>query len=83
MLRIEIDEQGCRGCRMCLDVCPTEVFVFDDAAATARVARAEDCIACLSCGYLCPSGAIRHSDHPEVKNFYRELDYVRRLDRFL
>jgi NAD-dependent dihydropyrimidine dehydrogenase PreA subunit len=83
MVRIEIDTRACRGCQMCVDICPTKVFDFDAAEAKARVREAADCIACLSCRYLCPSGAIAQEDYPVVKNFYRDLEFVGRLERFL
>lgn len=83
MVQIEIREQACRGCRMCVDVCPTQVFEYDEAAHLARVRVREDCIACLSCAYLCPSGALTHADYPVVRNFYRDIDFSRRMERFL
>ncbi len=82
-VRIDINEDSCRGCRMCVEICPTAVLAFDEAKAKAKVKTAEDCIACLSCAYLCPSGTIRHADHPVVKNFYRDLDFVRVIERYL
>ena len=83
MIRIEIHEEACRGCRICVDLCPTRVFSFDETREKVRVEEAEDCIACLSCGYACPSHAIRHSGCHAVKNFYRDMQYARRLERFL
>ncbi len=83
MLQIEIREQACRGCRMCVDVCPTQVFDFDEAASVATLREVQDCIACLSCAYLCPSGALTHSDYPVAKNFYRDVEFSQRLERFL
>ena len=83
MIRIELREDGCRGCRMCVDICPTDVLTFDEAAGKARVSIPEDCIGCLSCAYLCPSGTLQHYDHHVVRNFYREIDFSRRTERFL
>ncbi len=83
MVHVEIAEQSCRGCEMCVDICPTKVFEFDAATGRARVCEASDCIACLTCAYLCPSRAIRHDDYPVVRNFYRDLDFVTRMERFL
>jgi ferredoxin len=83
MVRIEVAEKSCRGCEMCVDICPTKVLEFDAGAGRARVREAEDCIACLTCAYLCPSRAIRHDDYPVVRNFYRDLDFVARMERFL
>ena len=83
MVDMAIREEACRGCQMCKDVCPTEVIKFDDRAMKASVDNPADCIACLSCTYLCPSAAITHDDYHEVKNFYRDLDFSLRFERFL
>lgn len=83
MVQIEIREESCRGCQICVDLCPTKVFSFDAGSEKARLAVAENCIACLSCAYACPPAAIRHSSYHVVKNFYRDLQYVRRLEQFL
>lgn len=83
MLEMTIDEKACRGCRLCLDVCPTECFSFDAGTGKASVAIVENCIGCLSCAYLCPSGAIAHRNHYAVKNFYRNIEFSRRMEKFL
>jgi NAD-dependent dihydropyrimidine dehydrogenase PreA subunit len=83
VVQILIHDPACRGCRLCVDVCPTDVFTFDEERARASVAEPEDCIACLSCAYECPSGAIAHADFHVVKNFYRDLDFCRRMERYL
>ena len=83
MVRIDIREQACRGCKICIDLCPTDVFAFDEGTKKATVKTVEDCIACSSCAYQCPSGAITHHDYHVVKNFYRDLDFSRRVERFL
>ena len=83
MLEMTIDEKACRGCRLCLEVCPTECFSFDGETKKANVAIVETCIGCLSCAYLCPSGAISHHNHYAVKNFYRNIEFSRRMEKFL
>jgi NAD-dependent dihydropyrimidine dehydrogenase PreA subunit len=83
MIRIDIHEESCRGCQICVDLCPTKVFRFDAAREKAEVAEAEDCIACLSCSYACPAHAIAHANYHVVKNFYRSTQHVRCLERFL
>jgi ferredoxin len=83
MLEMTIREKGCRGCRFCVDICPTGAIAFDDVTQKAVVNSAEDCIECLSCAYLCPSGAIIHRGHHMVKNFYRNLYFSRRMEKFL
>ena len=83
MLTIHVHEQACRGCQMCVDVCPTKVFAFDEVRRLCVVEQQQDCIACLSCSYLCPSGAITHTDYHVVRNFYRDLAFCARMERFL
>lgn len=82
-IRIEIHERACRGCELCVDICPTKVFRFNQDSRLCEVDHAEDCIGCLSCSYLCPSHAISHTGHHVVKNFYRDAESSRRLARFL
>jgi len=83
MIEIKISETGCRGCQLCVDICPTEALVYDEATKLAKVLEVEDCIACLSCTYLCPSGAISQSGHHAVKNFYRDINFSKRVEKFL
>ena len=83
VIDVTIDDSACRGCRMCVDICPTKVFEFDEEAKRAVVKVAEDCIGCLSCAYLCPSGALRHAGFRQVRNFYRDLGFEGRMRRYL
>lgn len=82
-LDIAVHEQSCRGCELCIDICPTKVFELDKEKALCVVKHAEDCIACLSCAYICPSNAITHTDYHEVKNFYRDAQFCQRMGKFL
>lgn len=83
MLKMTIREQGCRGCGMCLEVCPTDCLSFDEHNQKAVVAKIENCIACLSCAFICPSQAIGHADIHLVKNFYRNIHFSQRMEKFL
>ena len=83
MLEMTIHDKACRGCRLCLDVCPTECFVFDEETQKAVVSSVDNCIACLSCAFICPAGAITHKDHHVVANFYRNIYFSRRMEKFL
>ncbi len=82
MVEIEIRESACRGCEMCVNTCPTNVFTFDKQTRKSTVKIQEDCIGCLTCAYQCPANAIKHKNFHAVKNFYRELDFSRRIGRF-
>lgn len=83
MLEMIIHEKSCRGCQLCLDVCPTECFSFNQDSQKAEVKIIENCIGCLSCSYLCPSGAISHNNYHAVKNFYRNIEFSSRMEKFL
>lgn len=83
MLEMTIHEKSCRGCRLCLDVCPTDCFTFDETLQKAQVSVVENCIGCLSCSYICPALAISHINHHQVKNFYRNIEFSRRMEKFL
>ncbi|HBG05951.1 MAG: ferredoxin [Geobacteraceae bacterium GWC2_58_44] len=82
-LEITIHEQSCRGCELCVDICPTKVFELDKEKLLCTVKHSEDCIACLSCAYICPSGAISHRDFHLVKNFYRDQAFCEKMEKFL
>jgi len=83
MVELSIHEQACRGCEMCVEICPTKVFEFDAEQRLCVVKHQEDCIACLSCAYLCPSGAITHRSYHEVKNYYRDMAFCAKMEKFL
>jgi len=61
--KIVIDEIYCKGCKLCIDQCPKNVFENSSKRnpkgyLVPDVARAEDCIACLLCEMICPDMAI-------------------------
>ncbi len=62
-VRIEINRSWCKGCQICVSVCPREVLDIDRQQWTAghhpiTVCRIERCTACRNCELLCPDLAI-------------------------
>ena len=55
---VKIEDKGCRGCTLCVDICPADVFDFEDSSMLAKATREIDCIGCFSCFYICPSQCI-------------------------
>jgi 2-oxoglutarate ferredoxin oxidoreductase subunit delta len=61
--RIEISGKLCKGCDICIEFCPTNVF--DKSSKLNQrgyyipvVARVEDCSGCRICDLMCPDMAI-------------------------
>ncbi len=54
---IEINEKWCKGCSICVYVCPKDVLAMD--MLVAKVVRPEDCIVCGRCEEHCPDFCLR------------------------
>ena len=57
---LEISADRCKGCGLCVDVCPKHVLVPDPAVVNAlgyhpvRLIDAETCTSCALCARICP-----------------------------
>ncbi len=63
MAKIHIDRTVCKGCELCLYVCPKDVFEMSDERNEkgynySIAKRPEDCILCKNCEMNCPDLAI-------------------------
>ena len=64
MPRIIVDESYCKGCGLCVAVCPREIIVLDPDKLTskgyhpARLTDESRCTGCLACALMCPDVAI-------------------------
>lgn len=63
MVKIEVDRGFCKGCELCITVCPRDVLSVskDRGAAGFLVPEAsspEACTKCLMCELICPDFAI-------------------------
>ena len=58
MPHIEVNENACTGCGVCVETCPTDVLRLD-AAKKAYMAYPQDCQGCFICEWDCPVGAIK------------------------
>lgn len=61
--KIVINPEWCKGCHICVEVCPRHVLevdgdVFVRGFHPVRVIRSEDCTVCRQCELLCPDLAI-------------------------
>ena len=75
----QIDEDTCIGCGDCLEACPNNVFVLDEAAGKMRVADADNCVVlCDKCAALCNEDAITFPDKAEMRALLQRLIRERR-----
>ena len=64
MPRIIVDERYCKGCSLCVDVCPKGIIALDPDKLTAKgyhpamLVDESQCNACISCALICPDVAI-------------------------
>lgn len=63
--RIEVEERYCKGCGLCVSVCPKQVIVMQTDRLTpkgfhpATLADPQgDCTGCAICAVICPDAAI-------------------------
>lgn len=60
---IDIDKERCKGCGLCIEVCPTDVLEFSKGYNNkgyhpAQVKDIEKCIGCGFCYQMCPDVCI-------------------------
>lgn len=60
MARIIINQDGCKGCEMCVNVCPRHIIALDKEKINAKgyhpakLLDEEKCTGCCSCAMMCP-----------------------------
>ena len=55
------DLTACIGCRNCINICPMDVFRFDETAMKSIIAYPENCQACGMCYYACLGSSLQVS----------------------
>ena len=54
-----IDYERCNGCKICYEICPTDVFGFDEKGRVPRILYPNECNSCGACEYDCMQFAIK------------------------
>lgn len=55
---LEINNKWCKGCGLCVSLCPRRVLSLDELGKV-RINRQEECLSCSLCETTCPDFAIR------------------------
>lgn len=62
MAFVKINEDRCKGCGLCVKVCPKQVLGFaegtNDAGYSPAKLTKDGCIGCMSCAVMCPDSCI-------------------------
>lgn len=56
VVTLELIEEKCTGCGMCVDVCPHRIYFLDDGKA--RISDRDACMECGACARNCPFDAL-------------------------
>jgi 2-oxoglutarate ferredoxin oxidoreductase subunit delta len=61
--RLDIDQERCKGCQLCIEFCPKNVLELSvelnkKGTPFSSVMRQEDCIGCRACTRMCPDTCI-------------------------
>ncbi|MEM0002258.1 MAG: 4Fe-4S binding protein [Desulfurococcaceae archaeon] len=67
-VKIEIDNEKCVLCKLCVEYCPSGVFTMENKKLAVNESR---CVECYGCIPLCPTSAIRIKvlDESTLRNF--------------
>jgi len=64
MARVTIDEQRCKGCGLCVSVCPKKILELSSGTLNVKgyrpvaIVDMDACIGCCSCARMCPDCVI-------------------------
>lgn len=63
MPKVVFSEERCKGCELCVSVCPKGILKMSDGMNSkgfrpAMVAESDKCIGCAFCAQMCPDTAI-------------------------
>ncbi len=60
-MEIKIDDKKCIKCKDCIEICPSDVFIYNNERDIIEVVNLNECIECCGCVEICPVDAIKHS----------------------
>jgi len=73
MGRVEIDNDKCNGCKLCVEVCPANALVMTGKKSVAMKGENPTCIACGDCIPICLPSIIKITRFQDYKGRYKHL----------
>jgi len=64
-VNLSIDIAACKGCALCVEICPKAILIMDKNTVNAKgynpaiCIDSNDCKACAVCAIICPDSAIK------------------------
>lgn len=58
VVALQLDQDKCTGCGMCLTVCPHRVLGMESGRRRVRIEDRDACMECGACSRNCPAGAL-------------------------
>ncbi|HQD29392.1 4Fe-4S dicluster domain-containing protein [Acetivibrio saccincola] len=63
MAKVTINESRCKGCKLCISVCPKKIIIVQDKLNSkgfhpVGISDMEKCIGCAFCAMMCPDCVI-------------------------
>ncbi len=63
MAKVKFDIERCKGCKLCIDVCPRKIIIISEKINSkgyhsVGVSDMEKCTGCAFCATICPDCAI-------------------------
>jgi 2-oxoglutarate ferredoxin oxidoreductase subunit delta len=77
MPKVIVNVRHCKGCRLCVAVCPKKALRMSAeldlrGMNTAEVVEGSQCSGCLNCTVICPDAAIEIADDEETAGVVRK-----------
>jgi len=68
---VEIDNDLCNGCKLCVEICPAATLEMTGKTSVAMIGENPLCISCGDCIPICLPDAIKMAKYQEYKGLYK------------
>ena len=76
-ITITMDQQKCKGCLLCVQACPNELFSVSNELNGLGYfpvkVKDQECIGCLSCAIVCPDSVFEISRQKKINDSYSKV----------